>query len=125
MRPAAHLLAHAEAQGHAIGNLGIYDGQFEFAGRMTRPVERLYEGDFLQDWAARHPHGLVIDYPDALQADDLRYARLVQPYRGAWMVIWDAPTLAMLRRGQQPLESFTPTVLLPAPSYWRYLGDHP
>ena len=125
MRPAAHLLAHAEAQGHAIGNLGIYDGQFEFAGRMTRPIDRLYEGQFLQDWAAKHPHGLVLAYPDELGADDLRYARLVQPYRGVWLVIWDAPTLATLRRGQQPPESFTPTVLLPAPSYWRYLGVRP
>jgi 4-amino-4-deoxy-L-arabinose transferase-like glycosyltransferase len=120
MRPAAHLLAHAEGQGHAIGNLGLYDGQFEFAGRMARPVDRLFEGQFLQDWAAKHPHGLVIAYADDLRADDLRYARLVQPYRGVWMVIWDAPILATLRRGQQPPEPAAPTVLLPAPGYWRY-----
>lgn len=120
MRPAAQLLAQAEAHGHAIGNLGLYNGQFEFAGRMTRPIDRLYEGQFLQDWAARHPQGLVIEYPDNLVADDLRYARLVQPYRGTWLVIWDAPILAMLRRGQQPPEPRAPTVLLPAPGYWRY-----
>ncbi len=128
MQPAAQLLAHAEAQGHAVGNLGIYDGQFEFAGRMTQPVARLYEGQMLQDWAARHPRGLVIEYPERLGADDLRYARLVQPYRGTWMVIWNAPTLAMLRRGQQPQEPSAPTVLLPSPSYWRYgdvQGDRP
>jgi 4-amino-4-deoxy-L-arabinose transferase-like glycosyltransferase len=128
MRPAAQLLAHAEAEGHAIGNLGLYDGQFEFAGRMTRPIDRLYEGQFLQDWAAKHPRGLVIAYPERLTPDDLRYARLVQPYRGVWMTIWDATTLATLRRGQQPAESFTPAILLPAPSYWRYAniqGDRP
>ena len=124
MRPAAQLLARAEAAGHAIGNLGLYDGQFEFAGRMTKPVDRLYEGQFLQDWAARHPQGLVIAYPERLDADDLRYARLVQPYRGVWMVIWNAPTLAMLRRGQQPPEPVLPTLLLPAPGYWRYALVH-
>ena len=124
MRPASKLLAHAEAQGHAIGNLGIYDGQFEFMGRMTKPIDRLYEGQFLQDWATKHPRGLVIDYPERLDANDLRYARLVQPYRGTWMVIWNAPTLAMLRRGQQPPEQSTPTVLLPAPNYWRYGRVH-
>jgi 4-amino-4-deoxy-L-arabinose transferase-like glycosyltransferase len=127
MRAAAQVLAHAEAQGHAIGNLGIYDGQFEFAGRMTHPVERLYEGQILQDWATRHPHGLVIEYPEHLDANDLRYARLVQPYRGVWLVLWNAPTLAMLRRGQQPPEPATPTVLLPTPGYWRYarVGEPP
>jgi 4-amino-4-deoxy-L-arabinose transferase-like glycosyltransferase len=128
MRAASQLLAHAEAAGRAIGNLGIYNGQFEFMGRMTRPVDRLYGGQYLQDWAAKHPRGLVIDYPERLAPDDLRYARLVQPYRGTWLVIWDAPTLAMLRRGQQPPEPSAPTVLLPAPNYWRYAnvdGDRP
>jgi len=124
MRPASKLLAHAEAAGHAIGNLGDYDGQFEFMGRMTKPVDRLYEGQFLQDWAAAHPHGLVVEYPEQLDANDLRYARLVQPYRGTWMVIWDAPTLAVLRRGQQPPEQAAPTVLLPTANYWRYAQVH-
>jgi len=124
MRPAAQLLARTEAHGHAIGNLGIYEGQFEFMGRMTHPIARLYEGQMLQDWAMKHPQGLVIEYPDELDSDDLRYARLVQPYRGSWLVIWNAPTLATLRRGQQPPEPFVPTVLLPAPGYWRYAAVH-
>jgi 4-amino-4-deoxy-L-arabinose transferase-like glycosyltransferase len=120
MRPAAQLLASAESHGRAIGNLGLYEGQFEYMGRMTQPVARLYEGQMLQDWAAQHPRGLVIAYPEKLDADDLRYARLVQPYRGTWLVIWNAATLAALRRGQQPREPAVPTVLLPAPGYWRY-----
>ena len=74
----------------------------------------------LQDWALQHPRGLVIEYPEKLDADDLRYARLVQPYRGTWLVIWNASTLATLRRDQQPPEPALPTVLLPSPRYWRY-----
>jgi 4-amino-4-deoxy-L-arabinose transferase-like glycosyltransferase len=124
MRPASRMLARAEADGRAIGNLGIYDGQFEFMGRMTRPIERLYGGQELQDWALKHPRGIVVEYPSRLSPSDLRYARLVQPYRGSWMVIWDAPILAALRRGQQPSEPAAPTVLLPAPDYWRYSNVH-
>ncbi|HEX7370052.1 MAG TPA: glycosyltransferase family 39 protein [Rhodanobacteraceae bacterium] len=120
MRAAAQLLSNAESHGHAIGNLGIYDGQFQFMGRMTRPVVRLYEGQSLQKFAAQHPHALVIAYPEHLDPNDLRYARLVQPYRGVWMVIWNAPTLAALRRGQQPPEPSAATELLPSPDYWRY-----
>jgi 4-amino-4-deoxy-L-arabinose transferase-like glycosyltransferase len=124
MRPAAQLLAQAEHDGYAIGNLGIYDGQFEFMGRMKQPLDRLYEGQDLQNWAAGHPRGLVIEYPERLTAADLRYARLVQPYRGTWLVIWDASVLATLRRGQQPPEPFAPTLLLPSADYWRYAGVH-
>jgi hypothetical protein len=124
MRPAARLLAAAEAQGHAIGNLGFYAGQFEFMGRMTRPVTRLYKGKSLQDFATRHPGALVVEYPEHIDANTLRYAQLVQPYRGVWMAIWNASTLAMLRRGQLPPEPATPTVLLPGPDYWRYADVH-
>jgi hypothetical protein len=83
-------------------------------------VVRLYEGKSLQAFALQHPRGLVIAYPDQLAAADLRYARLVQPYRGVWLVIWDATTLATLRRGQQPPEPRAPTVLIPGSDYWRY-----
>ncbi|MBS0160938.1 MAG: glycosyltransferase family 39 protein [Nitrospira sp.] len=119
MRAASQLLGKAAAEGRAVGNLEVYNGQFEFMSRMMTPIDQLYEGPFLQDWAARHPRGLVIAYPGRLTSKDLRYARLVQPYRGVWMVIWDAPTLAMLRRGQQPPVP-TATILLPAADYWRY-----
>ena len=124
MRPAAALLGKAQAHGRAIGNLDLYDGQFEFAGRMKQPVARLYEGQVLQAWAHQHPRGLVVAYPDTLQPADLRYARLVQPYRGVWLVVWDAPVLATLRHGGQPPEPTPPTVLLPAPGYWRYARVH-
>ncbi len=124
VRPAAHLLARAQAQGRAIGNLDIYNGQFQFAGRMTQPVARLYEGDSLQQFAARHPRGLVIAYTRHLTPADLRYTRLVQPYRGVFMVIWDATSLAALRRGQQPPEPDVPPILLPEPDYWRYARVH-
>ncbi|MEY2151295.1 ArnT family glycosyltransferase [Rhodanobacter sp. 115] len=124
MHPATSLLAHAETQGRAIGNLDSYDGQFEFAGRMTRPVIRLHEGQSLQSFAAKHRHGLVVAYPRRLTATDVHYARLVQPYRGVWIVIWDATSLATLRRGQQPPEPHAPTILLPTPNYWRYTQIH-
>jgi 4-amino-4-deoxy-L-arabinose transferase-like glycosyltransferase len=124
MRPAAQVLARAEAQGRGVGNLGVYDSQFEFMGRMTQPVARLYEGASIQRFAARHPQGLILEYPDRIDAADLRYAALVQPYRGAWLVIWNATTLAALRRDQTPPEPRTPTVLLPGPDYWRYARIH-
>ena len=120
MRPAAQLLARAESRGHAIASYGDYGGQFEFMGRMTRPVAELDDKPALQRWATLHPHGVVIDYPRSIAPADLRYALMVQPYRGVWLALWDASALATLERGGQPPEPAARTILLPAPDYWRY-----
>ncbi|HWG10684.1 MAG TPA: glycosyl transferase [Rhodanobacteraceae bacterium] len=119
LAPVSRLLARAQAQHHAIGNLDIYEGQFHFFGRLTRPIDRLYEGDILQQWARTHPQGLVVEYPSNLDAVDLRYAVFVQPFRSVWLVVWDAPTLAALRRGEQPSAPARPPTLYPQ-GYWRY-----
>lgn len=120
MRPAAQRLAQAEQQGRPIASLGDYGGQFEFMGRMTRPVTELDGKAALQAWAAANPRGVVIAYPRRISASDLRYAVLVQPYRGIWLALWDVSTLATLQRGGQPPEPAARTILLPTPNYWRY-----
>jgi 4-amino-4-deoxy-L-arabinose transferase-like glycosyltransferase len=119
MAPAAAYLGRADAAGRAIGNLAVYEGQFHFAGRMTHPVARLHEGQEIQDFARVNPNGLIISYGDRLDANDLRYAELVQPFRSDFMVVWTASTLAALRQGRQPAEPRTPTLIYP-PDYWRY-----
>jgi len=123
--PVSRLLAHAQAQGRAIGNLDVYEGQYHFLGRLQQPIERLYEGADLQRWAQAHPRGLVVEYPSNLGAADLRYPVFVQPFRSVWLVVWNAPTLAALRRGEKPPEPAQPTALYPQ-DYWRYQlqSDH-
>jgi 4-amino-4-deoxy-L-arabinose transferase-like glycosyltransferase len=119
LRPVAQLLAHAQAQGRTIGNLDVYEGQFHFLGRLEKPIDRLYEGAELQQWAKAHPRGLIVAYPSRLSEADLRYPVFVQPFRSVWLVVWNAPTLAALRRGEKPPEPAHPTALYPQ-DYWRY-----
>ena len=119
LAPVSRLLARAQDQGHAIGNLDIYEGQFHFLGRLKQPIDRLYEGGYLQDWARKHPDGLIVEYPSNLDTADLRYAVFVQPFRSVWLVVWNAPTLAALRRGEKPPEPAQPTAIYPD-DYWRY-----
>ncbi|MHA6205784.1 ArnT family glycosyltransferase [Dyella soli] len=109
LRPSAHLLGAADAEGRAIGYVGNYEGQFHFEGRLTRPIERLSEGEQLQTFALEHPDGLVIARPEKLQPTDLRYPLLVQPFRSSWVVIWPARSLAELRAGRVPPEPAHPT----------------
>jgi hypothetical protein len=109
LRPSAQLLGAADAQNRAMGLLGNYEGQFHFAGRLTHAIERLYEGRSLQDFAQQHPDGVIVEHPEKLTNDALRYALLVQPFRSGWVVIWPAKSLADLRAGRVPAEPPHPT----------------
>ena len=109
LRPAAALLGDASRAGHPIANLGNYEGEFHFAGRLTRPITELYGDQALQDYARAHPNGLVVAHPGELTPADLRYALLAQPFRSSWVVIWPAASLADLRAGHTPPEPAQPT----------------
>ncbi len=124
LRPAAHLLGAAEQANRAIAFLGNYEGQFHFEGRLTRPVAELLgnpvvQGQAVQDFARAHPDGLVVVRVEQPDANDLRYALLVQPFRSSWLVVWPATSLADLRAGLIPPEPAQPTRIYPADD-WRY-----
>ncbi|WNL46489.1 glycosyltransferase family 39 protein [Dyella sp. BiH032] len=119
LRPAAQLLGAADAEGRAIGYVGNYEGQFHFEGRITRPIERLNEGESIQAFARAHPNGLIITRPEKLDAADLRYPLLVQPFRSSWVVIWPAASLAAQRAGHTPPEPPHPTRIYQVDA-WRY-----
>ncbi|MEO7149027.1 MAG: glycosyltransferase family 39 protein [Rhodanobacteraceae bacterium] len=123
LKPVSRLLASAQHLGRSVGNLDIYEGQFHFFGRLMQPIDRLYEGQGLQDWAVAHPRGIVVEYPSDLNAADLRYALYAQPFRSVWLVVWDAPILVALRRGEKPPEPRHPTELYPY-GYWRFAEVH-
>jgi len=114
LRPIAHLLGAAEQAGRPIGYAGSYAGEFHFEGRLTRPIAELYGDVALQDFAKAHPDGLIVTHPSSLDANDLRYALLVQPFRSSWLAVWPAASLADLRAGHTPPEPSRPTQVYPA-----------
>ncbi|MCW8808712.1 MAG: glycosyl transferase, partial [Rhodanobacter sp.] len=119
LRPTSALLHAAEQANRSIGYLGNYEGQFHFQGRLLRPIEEVFGDQALQAFAHSHPDGVLLATPEKLDANDLRYALLVQPFRGAWLVVWPAATLADLRSGHAPPEPDQPTRIYPADD-WRY-----
>ncbi|HEX2115857.1 MAG TPA: hypothetical protein VHM01_15740, partial [Alphaproteobacteria bacterium] len=85
--PAAAFLAQAEVQRTPVALLGDYEGQYHFAGRLTRPI---LEVDLatVQRWAAEHPDGLLITTPNSLPGDFV--PAFTAPYRGRRVAIWHA-----------------------------------
>jgi 4-amino-4-deoxy-L-arabinose transferase-like glycosyltransferase len=137
LAPASAFLAQADAAGRPIGNLGVsYNGQYHFAGRLMHPIAKIklapgmpdqvdddddnvvHDGDSLSDFATHHPDGVIISYAKHPPANAFRYARLIQPSRTGWLMIWDAPTLNALQEGRLPPEPRQPTLLYPQ-DYWR------
>lgn len=137
LAPASAFLGQADAAGRPIGNLGTeYNGQYHFAGRLMHPIARInvlpgmapapddddddvvHDGDSLDDFATHHPDGLIVSYARHPPAEAFRFARLIQPSRTGWLMIWDAPTLNALQSGRVPAEPAQPTLLFPQ-EYWR------
>lgn len=114
LRPTAHLLGAVERANRPIAYLGNYEGQFHFEGRLTRPIDELFGEQALQDYARAHPDAVIVTHPGKLDANDLRYALLVQPFRSSWLVVWTAASLADLHAGHTPPEPARPTLVYPA-----------
>ncbi|SFS18584.1 4-amino-4-deoxy-L-arabinose transferase [Dyella sp. OK004] len=90
----ATLIGNAERHGQPVANIGSNDGQFNFLGRLTRPITPLRGEPAIKAWAAAHPDGLIVTYPRQLTAADRNNAVYIQPFRGVWLTVWPAPALA-------------------------------
>ena len=123
LRPAARLLGTAEQAGRPLANLGNYEGEFHFAGRLTRPITELYGDKAIQDYARAHPNALIVAHPGTLTTADLRYALLAQRFRSSWVVIWPATSLADVRAGLTPPEPAQPTQVYSSEA-WRNHAQH-
>jgi len=90
-RPAAGLLAQAQADGRPVAHVGKYHGQFNFPGRLTQPLDEIGRAQTLE-WARTHPRGLIVAYDDG--GRDGVPPQFSQPYRGSRLVVYAAGTVA-------------------------------
>lgn len=89
---AAQAVAALQAEGRPVANVNDYHGQYHFAGRLTQPIEPIYEEDAMV-WAAAHPGGVIVTYR---RADPSTYPApplFAGPYRGRNMAMWSAEDL--------------------------------
>lgn len=82
------LIGEAQQAGHSVAVFGKYHGEFNFAGRLTRPVEEI-ERDGFETWKGRHPDGLLVLRSDSPPRGDTG-VRYWQPYRKRYLVLRDA-----------------------------------
>ena len=84
----ARYLSELESEGHPLAHAGRYHGEYQFAGRLRRPLEVLEPGD-VDRWLSRHPDGYVVVYANRLvprPEDELR-----RDFRGGVVAVRHSP----------------------------------
>jgi hypothetical protein len=109
LNPISARLKTLEEQGVPLAHVGKYHGQFQFLGRLQRPLEVIQPQD-LPAWLARHPAGRAIVY---LPANDpmLDQAEFLQPFRSRFVAIVGARAAASIAAGHpagMPASEVTP-----------------
>jgi 4-amino-4-deoxy-L-arabinose transferase-like glycosyltransferase len=93
--PAAAHLAELQTRDIPLAHLGKYHAQYNFAGRLRKPIEILDPGE-LAPWAAKHPGGQVILVERKRHAGAGTRPEYEAPFRGAWIQVWRGD--ALIRR---------------------------
>ena len=92
LTPTAARLAEWERRGVPLAHFGKYHGQFQFLGRLEKPlaVIGLLHPD-VETWLEKNPNGKVVSYHRVLP--DAARPLFKQPFRRGLVVIWDAATM--------------------------------
>lgn len=118
LRPAAQYIAELEAGNVPVAHYDFYENQFQYLGRLTRPITVVHPHT-IDAWALAHPDGRIIHYAEPLTVEDLQHAEFVQPFRSSWLLIERADIWAARRRGETAVLPSKPATLVPD-GYWPY-----
>lgn len=92
LRPLAARLGAWERDGVPLAHFGKYHGQYQFLGRLEKPMAVIGVRDpDERDWLRRHPGGKVVSYRKTpVESPSPAY---MQPFRGGYVVVWDAAAI--------------------------------
>lgn len=101
LRPIAAAIAQAQRQSLDVANIGTYHAQYQFAGRLQRPLAELTQGQAATDWLLAHPGGVAVMYfPGEMDLKPL-HPLYAQAYRSRQVALLHAPVaLTVLTRAQ-------------------------
>ena len=88
--------ARAPGRSFPLAHLGKYHAQYNFVGRLRKPIVILDLPE-LAAWAAANPGGQVITVERTRHAGTGLRPQYEAPFRGAWIQVWRGEELARLR----------------------------
>jgi 4-amino-4-deoxy-L-arabinose transferase-like glycosyltransferase len=95
MHPIAQFIAIQQQQGKPFVHIEKYHGQYQFIGRLERPLPVIYRENAIK-WAKKHPDGWAISYHNCLTG--LPKVSDIIPYLRGYAVIWQSKELLQLKK---------------------------
>jgi 4-amino-4-deoxy-L-arabinose transferase-like glycosyltransferase len=92
-------VARLQRQNIAFAHVGTYHDQFQFAGRLRKPVQVISRNQ-LRNWVATHPKGRVLIYRSGTQGPLYRVAEARMIFRKEWLLLVRSSDLARIWRGK-------------------------
>jgi len=93
LAPGAAVIKRGQDDGRPIAYAGDYAGEYQFLGRLTKPLQEIGDSE-IASWFAAHPNGWVVTRYREEQLDSAPKPVYAQQKRGRIMVIWDAAAIA-------------------------------
>ena len=88
VRPMAEELRKLQDHSIPLANNGFYHAQFQFAGRLKKPIDELLNPTDIAPWFEKHPDGMVILYDDPRPGEAA--PAFIQPYLGEHAMLLNA-----------------------------------
>jgi 4-amino-4-deoxy-L-arabinose transferase-like glycosyltransferase len=86
LAPLAKRLSEAQSRGYTIANYGKYHGQFNFLGRLTKPLVETGDGEIMQ-FLKDNPNAKIVSYHDRIKKGPA--PDYVQIFRNRLIAVWD------------------------------------
>ena len=96
VKPMALRIASFQRAGEAVAHFGTYSGQYQFAGRLEKPLELLPTAVVLSSWGRKHPNGFILINADTDWNIPESGAFFVHDYRGKRATLWRSKDLAAI-----------------------------
>lgn len=93
MAPISGYLAKVQQEDRPIAHSGKYHGQYQFIGRLKRPLVMIHAPQDVLKWAAEHPNGSVVVYSRSELTHPTAKPEFTQLYRGKRVYVWRATDL--------------------------------
>jgi 4-amino-4-deoxy-L-arabinose transferase-like glycosyltransferase len=97
IHPIARQIGAYQGRGYAVANAGKYHAQYQFLGRLTRPLTVLSSAKEIPAWLQADPKHLAVIYLEPDTDLEPYGALFAQPYRGGRVALVDARAVAALQ----------------------------
>ena len=90
LRTISNILLNAQKQGYLIANMDKYHGQYNFLGRLIRPIV-VTDSKLLEGWLKKNPKSKIVSYH--YTSPEQNRPEYFQAFRGRYIAIWNGTRL--------------------------------